>query len=394
MNAFLLYVLQSTLCLSLFYGLYLLLLQRDTFFRFNRCVLLTIVVTSMLIPLIRMPVTEPALIQLPMMQLEEVFIIDQSGHMAIPATEMSEIARSPTIRDTKISFNVFPLIYFAGLIASLVVTLISIIGVIRIIATARTVMYRQQKILVSPMKINSFFFAGKIVLSEMDYERFATEIITHEDIHRRKGHFWDLCLLGVVMVIHWFNPLVWLLRREMKALHEYEADRSTLTQGIDATRYKLLLIEKAAGATRYSVASSFAQSKIKKRIVMMNKQNFNPWARWKVLLFIPLAALLLQAFARPEIKLVAKNLADKEKDEIVSYDKEAYDDFVKWVCDSVQKKLSNVTNNEVVLSDREKNEIVSHDKEAYEAFVKWVCEQIIQRVEQQRKQDKGYNPTV
>jgi beta-lactamase regulating signal transducer with metallopeptidase domain len=119
-------------------------------------------------------------------------------------------------------------------------------------------------------------------------------------------------MANLIAVIHWFNPLAWLLRREVKTLHEYEADRCTLTQGIDATRYKLLLIEKAAGASRYSVASSFAQSKIKKRIVMMNnqKQNPNPWARWKVLLFIPLAALLMQCFARPEVNRELEQISE------------------------------------------------------------------------------------
>ncbi len=306
MNAFLLYVVQSALCLSLFYGLYLLLLRREAFFRFNRCVLLTIMIVSMVAPLIRISVNEPALMQLPMIQLEEKVsslefnVSGWAQQVNDPELETSNLElETPAPRST---FNMIPLMYLAGLIASLALAIVSIISVLRIIVTARPVVYRQQKILVSPMKISSFTFAGWIVLPEMDYERFAAEIVTHEEVHRREGHFWDLCLAGIITVLHWFNPLVWLLQREIKALHEYEADRSTLTQGINATRYQLLLIEKAAGASRYSVASSFAQSKIKKRISMMNKQNPKPWAQWKALLFIPLAALLVQAFARPEIK--------------------------------------------------------------------------------------------
>ncbi len=350
MNAFLLYVMQSTLCLSLFYGLYLLLLRREAFFRFNRYVLLSIMIISMVVPLIHMPVNEPALMQLPMIQLEEKVSsleFDVSGwaqQVNEPELETSNLElETPAPRST---FNMIPLIYLAGLIASLILAIVSIISVLRIIVTARPVMYRQQKILVSPMKISSFTFAGWIVLSEMDYERFAAEIVTHEDVHRREGHFWDLCLAGVITVLHWFNPLAWLLQREIKTLHEYEADRSTLTQGINATRYQLLLIEKAAGASRYSVASSFAQSKIKKRISMMNKQNPKPWARWKALLFIPLAALLVQAFARPDIKRELEQISTLKSTENIQEntgwnEDKFFEELRKCLPENTSRELSN-----------------------------------------------------
>jgi len=316
MNAFLLYVVQSALCMSLFYGLYSLLLRREVFFRFNRSMLLAIMASSMTIPLIRMPVTEPALVQLPMMQLEEIFV-PVKPEQTIMAQETENCVIPPTATPVRRSFNIIPPAYFAGLFVSLTLALVSFISVARIIVTARPVVYRQRRILVSPRPISSFTFAGWIVISEMDYERFAAEIVTHETIHLRNGHFWDLCLVNLIAVVHWFNPLVWLLRREVKTLHEYEADRCTLTQGINATQYKLLLIEKAAGASRYSVASSFAQSKIKKRIVMMNKQNPNPRARWKALLFIPLAALLALAFARPEINRELEQISTFKGTEIL-----------------------------------------------------------------------------
>jgi len=208
--------------------------------------------------------------------------------------------QTPVI-SVRTTFNMIPLAYLAGFLVTLALALVSLLSVARIIVTARPVEYRRQRLLISSKKINSFTFSRWIVLSEMDYERFSEEIVAHEIIHLRNGHFWDLCMVNAIVILQWFNPLAWLLRRELKALHEYEADRSTLTQGINATRYQLLLIEKAAGASRYSVASCFAQSKIKKRIVMMNKQNPNPRARWKALLFIPLAALLMQCFSRPDI---------------------------------------------------------------------------------------------
>ena len=300
MNAFFLYIIQSALCFSLMFGLYMLLLRRETFFRFKRNVLLSIIISSLVIPMIHIPVAEPAFVQTPILQLEEVFFQTQTVSTIVPETEISEIQIITTPKSIKI--NPVLLVYFVGFFISLAISLISFICVARIVLTARSVVYGQRKILVSPMKISSFTFAGWIVLSEMDYERFAEEVIAHETIHLHCGHFWDLCLISVITVIHWFNPLSWFLQREMKALHEYEADRLTLiTTGINATQYKLLLIEKVAGASSYSIASNFAQTNIKNRITMMTRQNQKPWARWKALLFIPMAALLMQAFARPEI---------------------------------------------------------------------------------------------
>ena len=165
MNAFMLYVVQSGLCLSLFFGLYLLLLRREIFFRFNRNVLLAIMAASMVIPLIRLPVAEPALVQLPIMQLEEIFIPVETLPIVIPEAGNTEPTVAPPVRAT---FNLIPAVYFAGFFVSLILTLVSFISVARIIATARPTMYGQRRILVSPLKISSFTFAGWIVISEMD----------------------------------------------------------------------------------------------------------------------------------------------------------------------------------------------------------------------------------
>jgi len=322
MNTLIIYVVQSALFLSLFYGLYLLLLRHEAFFRFNRSVLLVIMAASMILPTVRIPVAEPALIQAPMMQLHKIFMPEEPLQTIVPSEiarlEMQTITTSeiPTTAIPEIlaiatqrltTVNIISMAYFAGFFVSLIFALVSMFSVARIIATARPVMFGQRRIMVSPRNISSFTFAGWIVISEMDYERFASEIVTHETIHLRSGHFGDLCLVNALAVIQWFNPLVWLLRRELKALHEYEADRQTLTQGINATRYKLLLIEKTVGASRYSVANGFAQKKIKNRIDMMNKKNRNLRARWRVLLLIPPAALMTFACARPRPEINPAN---------------------------------------------------------------------------------------
>ena len=92
---------------------------------------------------------------------------------------------------------------------------------------------------------------------------------------------------------------MWLLRRELRAIHEYEADEAVLDSGVDARQYQLLLIRKAAGGRWYSVANSFNHSKLKNRITMMLRKRSSRWAGAKVLFLLPLTGLALGASPAP-----------------------------------------------------------------------------------------------
>jgi len=156
-----------------------------------------------------------------------------------------------------------------------------------------------------------------IVISRRDWEDSKDEILTHEMAHIRYRHSWDILLSGVCVVFHWFNPAAWLLKQELQNIHEYEADECVINQGIDAKRYQLLLIKKAVGTQRFtSMANSFNHSKLKKRITMMLKSKSNKWARLKYLYVLPLAAIAITAFARPEISLELEKISSTKISEL------------------------------------------------------------------------------
>jgi biopolymer transport protein ExbD len=94
---------------------------------------------------------------------------------------------------------------------------------------------------------------------------------------------------------------MWLLRRDLRLIHEYQADQAVLNKGIDATKYQLLVIEKAVGERRFAMANHFTQKPILKRIKMMHRKNLNRWNGLKLILFVPVTLLLLQAFSKPEM---------------------------------------------------------------------------------------------
>ena len=125
-------------------------------------------------------------------------------------------------------------------------------------------------------------------------------------MHVKSRHSLDLLLFLPLQLLFWWNPLVWITREELRLLHEYEADEGVIQQGIDATQYQLLLVRKAVGESRFSLASGFQHAKLKKRITMMLKTTSSRWMRWSYLAMIPVLALLMYA-CNP-----SKNASDPE----------------------------------------------------------------------------------
>ena len=132
-----------------------------------------------------------------------------------------------------------------------------------------------------------------IVVSRKDYAANGPMIIAHEQAHIRLGHSWDLLLAQLCCIVQWFNPAAWLMKKELQAVHEYEADEAMLRSGCDAHQYQMKLIETALGARFSSMANNFTNVSTKKRILMMMKKKTNPLARMKALYLLPVAALIV-----------------------------------------------------------------------------------------------------
>jgi TonB family protein len=173
-----------------------------------------------------------------------------------------------------------------------------------------------------------YSFLHYIIISVSDYERLRKPILAHEQAHIRLGHSWDLLLLEVVKAVQWFNPFVYLLGRDLKAIHEYEADNAVLNQGIDAKTYQLLLVTKAVGNRLQTLGNNLSHHSLKKRIKMMHKTNSNRWMMTKAVVLPALMALAVVAFAKPKVESISATenenilpaddkIADKSEDALV-----------------------------------------------------------------------------
>ena len=282
MYALMIYSLKVGACLAVFYLFFKLLLSRETFHRLNRIVVLAAMVLSFILPFCVITIYRelPAAPEMP--AAEQLF------------EASAEPQPEPFPWDKAAA-----LVFLTGAGATLLWTFGSVFGVIRMIRRGRRERLADGTVLVRiGRSVTPFSWCRYIVLSEKDLAENGDAIVLHEKAHLRLRHSVDLLLTDLAGCLQWFNPAMWLLRRERRAIHEYEADEAVLDSGVDAKHYQLLLIRKAAGGRWYSVANSFNHSKLKNRITMMLRKRSSRWAVARVLFVLPLAGLALGAFAR------------------------------------------------------------------------------------------------
>ena len=295
MGIFLIYILKSAVCLSLFYLFYRLLLSKETFHRFNRIALLGILFLSLLIPFIEVTTAHQTELSQTVLTVEQLLMMAEAMDPAeVTVAQPEELSISWV--------QVLLLFYLVGIIFFACRNLYSLSRLLLLIKSGKQERLEGGvRLIVLEREVAPFSWMRYIVISRKDLEEDGREILIHEMAHIQNRHSIDLLVADICIFFQWFNPGIWLLKQELQNIHEYEADETVINEGIDAKDYQLLLIKKAVGTRLYSMANSFNHSKLKKRITMMLKEKSNPWARLKYLYVLPLAAIAVTAFARPEI---------------------------------------------------------------------------------------------
>lgn len=314
MGAFLFYLFKSTLCLAVLYLLFRLCFRGDTLFRTNRFLLLVGTAVCLLLPLVQVDVPQDSLWQRPVAAVEAVLtepFVEESLASG-PLSEAEAVLMVPdriggeaiTLRSgTSFGWvHLLAALYAGGAVLTLGSFLLSHRWMRQLLRRCPVRECSGCRLVIGPRGQQSFSWGRTIVLSQEDYEQNAETVLLHERMHLRYCHTADLLWMELLIVLHWFNPAAWLLMRELREVHEFEADRGVLSYGIDATQYQLLLVKKSVGTRLYSMASGFGHSKLKQRINMMLKKRTNRLARLKLLLFVPVVSGTLYAFARPEVK--------------------------------------------------------------------------------------------
>ena len=276
MSPTLLYIARAGLYLSLFYAFYLLVMRRTTFFRLNRVLLLLGSYLCLLLPLIRLRTTNVAILS------EAPTLVGVEG-------EAAAAAQSPFPWQT-----VLLGIYLAGMAGTLVLYIVSAWKMGRWIRKGKAEEREGCRLVLLDEDIPSFSWGRKVVMSRKDLAENPA-IFTHERMHVKCRHSVDMILFLPLQLLLWWNPLVWITREELRLLHEYEADEGVIQNGIDATQYQLLLVRKAVGEHRFTLASGFQHAQLKNRIAMMLTTSSSRWMRFAYLALLPVLAVFMYA---------------------------------------------------------------------------------------------------
>jgi TonB family C-terminal domain len=257
--------------------------------------LLGVLFFSLLIPCIEVTTRHQVEVQQAVLSIEQLLLMAELE--ATPAN-VGAVQETPTISWVQIVL----LVYLAGILFLVCRNIYSLICLFRLVHSGKhEKLEKGVTLVVHNQEIAPFSWMKYIVISRKDLEENGREILIHEMAHIHHRHSVDLLVADICIFFQWFNPGAWLLKQELQNIHEYEADETVINEGVNAKEYQLLLIKKAVGTRLYSMANSFNHSKLKKRITMMLKEKSNPWARLKYLYVLPLAAIAVTAFARPEI---------------------------------------------------------------------------------------------
>ena len=284
-----LYVIKAAITLALLYSCFFLFLSKETFHRFNRCMLVGIMLVSLFMPMFHFTTSHPTTLN------EEVYIVQNYiEHDTTPIIVTAQQAQGITW------IQALTWIYMAGVVIMLILTLVQVTSLIRFMSSGvRHTDTQGNTVILHNNDVPPFSIFRYIVMSVKDYESSRQYILTHEQEHIRLGHTYDLLLLQGMKTLMWFNPFIWFLSRDLKAVHEYEADQAVINQGIDAKSYQQLLVMKVVGNRLQPFTNNLNHGSLKKRIVMMYQKPSNRWLMLKALCAIPVAALTINTFATP-----------------------------------------------------------------------------------------------
>jgi len=315
------YIIKSGALLTVFYLFFILFMRKTTFFRFNRITLMAGTAVCMILPLVDISALQTTM----------------GGYLPHIVLPEAMVGGNVKENSARVDWKLMALaIYFAGAMAVLVTTAISLIRTKAELRTGEKRMYGTACLTIVDGPEISFSFFNHIVMSREDFENNPV-ILSHEIMHVQCHHSLDNLLFSVITVLQWFNPVVWLTRIELKQIHEYEADEAVLKKGIDATLYQLLLVKKAVGAERFQMANGFNHTKLKKRIKMMQSTKTNRMARLAYIACLPLLLSVL-CFCTGQSR---NNASNKETvpyqmlGEKPEFRAEGFDSFSKWVAEEL-----------------------------------------------------------
>ena len=323
MGEFFTYSLASALILMLLYLAYRLVKAPDNHASLNRFLLWSIYAVALLSPALYPAISKPTLHS------------GGSGEIVVQLEQIGfgEIPVKSETSDSALSILLW--VYLAGMVIATLSTAINFFRISKIIRTGKIIEIEGHKVIVTDREdVAPFSFGGYIVVQKEDSIENLQIIIRHEQSHIKLAHWLDLFFAQAVGIFQWYNPAAWLMQRELKNVHEYQADHCVVSSGVDIRKYQLLLIKKAVGARFPSLANSLNHSKLKKRITMMyNQKRVRGGRMLRPLLLLPALGAALWVMNLPAVASAMDSIAESS---LVAHSAETSAKITKFISNPEQ----------------------------------------------------------
>jgi len=267
------YITKSAIAFGCFYLVYWAFIRHSPNFALNRIFILFSVIAASVIPLISIEFFR----QSPIPQT--------LGHLVVSGIESGNVEQLP-----KKSFSIFSIVYISGLLIFAVRFLSGLATLLQMYRRSSIEYQKGFRMVITKGNRSPFTFFNFLFIGEKNFDPARLdELIIHEKVHKDQWHSADLILMEVICAIHWFNPVIWLFKCDLKSEHEFLADEQVVKKGIDLGRYQRLLLQSTEGLSLY-LANYFNSSNLKKRLKMMNKEK-STRTRLKYVMGLPVMLL-------------------------------------------------------------------------------------------------------
>lgn len=345
MIKFFIYLIESTVCLTLFYLVYLLFFRKETYFRFNRIYLNIALLLSVTIPLLNMNLDRNKMesLEIPVEQItrfrsfyENIIAItdpflaynNEGNNQLVNGSDEPEYKPTENISFNHLSlvFKVIFIVYFAGVLFFLSRFIFLLFWIKKQARMNKKYVFKNIHIVELNERMPTFsFFKTVFTFKQGLTNNEFNNILEHEKVHMAQWHSIDLVLLQVILIFQWFNPLIWFIQKAIKNTHEYLADSTVIAQGCALFDYQSMLLSQLISIRSVELVNNFNLLSIKKRIAMMNRKQSGIFAKLKAFFAIPTVVVVFFLFAN---YTTGKSLPTKNNSAQTIYESNIYEENV------------------------------------------------------------------
>ena len=297
-------LLPIAVAIAVFWIVYRLLFTNSNRIKFNRYYILMSIIFALALPLLGVLIGRgsPEMLSLKQNMFGGI-VLDQ---VAIAADESTPLVEA-TAQHYSI-WQIISIIYFVGVGISLLLLMFKLFKIFLLVVKSQKEKCGSYTAVYTGKEQGSFSFLNYAFFPDKSIDK---EIVRHEISHISHHHSWDIVFIEIMMVLQWFNPFIYMLKRELQCIHEYQADRDVVDAGANKRDYMMLILQQCTAVDFSRISNNFSLILTKKRIKMITKSEKTKGLWWRLLVTLPVLAVMLVANTNATAK---EQLADNNSE--------------------------------------------------------------------------------